>query len=83
MEQIKYIVLNKKKDYATGYLEGIRITDDGIALEEGRESGVYLSRLLDSKTEGNQWQRAVVQSEGYGDDSIKFHFYFSPSNWMI
>ena len=77
MEQIKYIVFNKKKDYASGYLEGVRITDGGIALEEGRESGVYLSRLLDSGTEGNQWQRAVIQSEGYGDDSIKFYFYCS------
>lgn len=75
VEQIKYIVLNKKKDYASGYLEGIRITDGGIALEKGRDSGVFFSRLLDSGTEGNQWQRAVIQSEGYGDDSIKFYFY--------
>lgn len=77
MDQIKYFVFNKKKDYASGYLEGIRITDGGIALEEGRENGVFLSRLLDSGAEGNQWKRAVIQSEGYGDDSIKFYFYCS------
>lgn len=82
MEQIKYIVLNKKKDYTSGYREGIRITDCGIALEEGRESGVFISRLLDSGTEGNQWQRAVIQSEGYGDDSIKFCFYCSDNAQM-
>lgn len=77
MQQIRYIVFNKKKDYASGYRAGIRITERGLALEEGQESGVFISRLLDSGEDGNQWQRAVIQSAAYGDDSVKFCFYCS------
>lgn len=77
MQQIRYIVFNKKKDYASGYRDGIRITERGLALKEGQESGVFISRLLDSGEDGNQWQRAVIQSTAYGDDSVKFCFYCS------
>lgn len=78
MEQLAYFVFNKKRDYESGYRKGIRITEGGLALEEGvRESGVFISRLLDSGERGNQWHRAVIQSVGYGDDSIRFYFYCS------
>lgn len=78
MEQLKYFVFNKKKDYLAGYREHIQITGQGLALEEnGSDSGIFISRLLDSGEEGNQWHRAVIQSEGYGDDSIRFYFYCS------
>lgn len=83
MEQLRYFVFNKKKDYACGCREGIRITDSGLALEEGQESGVYFTRLLDSGEEGNQWQRAVIQSDAYGDDSIKFYFYCSDDKRIV
>ncbi|MCI8484925.1 MAG: hypothetical protein HFH41_11390 [Lachnospiraceae bacterium] len=78
MEQLRYIVFNKKRDYEAGYRREIQITDQGLALKEGaQEKGVFISRLLDSGEEGNQWHRAVIQSEGYGDDSIRFYFYCS------
>ena len=67
MEQLAYFVFNKKRDYESGYRKGIRITEGGLALEEGvRESGVFISRLLDSGERGNQWHRAVIQSVGSG-----------------
>ena len=76
MDQLRYFVFNKKKDYESGYRKDIRITKQGLALEEGAEdSGIFISRLLDSGEEGNQWHRAVIESEGYGDDSIRFYFY--------
>ena len=78
MDQLRYFVFNKKKDYEFGYRKDIRITKQGLALEEGvSDSGVFISRLLDSGEEGNQWHRAVIESEGYGDDSIRFYFYCS------
>ena len=78
MEQLKYFVFNKKRDYEFGYRKDIRITERGLALEEGvSENGVFISRLLDSGEEGNQWHRAVIQSKGYGDDSVRFSFYCS------
>lgn len=83
MEQLRYFVFNKKRDYEAGYRRGIQITDQGLALKEGvQESGVFISRLLDSGEEGNQWHRAVIQSEGYGDDSIRFYFYCSDETEM-
>jgi phage tail-like protein len=78
VDQLRYFVFNKKKDYEFGYRKDIRITKQGLALEEGvSDSGVFISRLLDSGEEGNQWHRAVIESEGYGDDSIRFYFYCS------
>ncbi len=78
MEKLEYFVFNKKKDYKSGYRKGIQISDEGLALKEGAlESGIFISRLLDCGEEGNQWNRAVIQSEGYGDDSIRFYFYCS------
>lgn len=76
MEQLKYFVFNKKRDYESGYRQDIRVTERGLALEEGvSENGIFISRLLDSGEEGNQWHRAVIQSKSYGDDSVRFSFY--------
>ncbi len=77
MEQLRYYVFNKKKDFVLGCSKNIQVTEQGIALEAGKESGSFFSRLLDSGEEGNQWHRAVIQSEGFGDDSIQFYFYCS------
>lgn len=77
MEQLKYFVFNKKKDFALGFPMDIQVTEQGLALAEDKERGSFFSRLLDSGEEGNQWHRAVIQSEGYGDDSIQFYFYCS------
>ncbi len=76
MDQLRYFVFNKRKDYESGYRNGIQITAKGIALMEGEsQNGTFISRLLDSGEEENQWHRAVIQSEDYGDDSIKFYIY--------
>ncbi|MCI8494282.1 MAG: hypothetical protein HFI74_01175 [Lachnospiraceae bacterium] len=84
MEQLKYFVFNKKKDYESGWRKEIEITSQGLILEEGtQENGIFISRVLDSGEEGNQWHRAVIQSEGYGDDSIKFYFYCSDEKQAI
>ena len=57
------------------------MTDQGIALEEGTsQNGTFISRLLDSGEDGNQWHRAVISSKDYGDDSIKFYIYCSDRN---
>lgn len=78
MDQLKYFVFNKKKDYESGYRQEIAVTERGLALEEGvSENGIFISRLLDSGEEGNQWHRAVIQSKAYGDDSVRFYFYCS------
>lgn len=81
MRPLKYFVFNKRRDYLHGYMEHIRITEQGIALypEDVGQQGTFISRLLDSREEGNQWYRAVIQSAGYGDDSIRFFFYCSDS----
>ncbi len=77
MDSLKYFVFNKKKDYRHGCLNHICLTDRGITLEPGEntEMGVFFSRILDSGEEGNAWHRAVVESEDFGDDSIRFYFY--------
>lgn len=78
MDQLKYFVFNKKKDYEFGYRQEIAVTERGLALEEGvSENGIFISRLLDSGQEGNQWHRAVIRSRAYGDDSVRFSFYCS------
>ncbi|MBD5532881.1 MAG: hypothetical protein HDQ98_11930 [Lachnospiraceae bacterium] len=78
MDQLKYFVFNKKKDYEFGYRQEIVVTERGLALKEGvSENGIFISRLLDSGQEGNQWHRAVIQSRAYGDDSVRFSFYCS------
>lgn len=81
MEPLKYFVFNKKRDYLSGFLEQIQATEQGLILEEdsARPWGVFISRLLDSGQEGNEWHRAVINSVDYGDDSIRFFFYCSDS----
>ncbi len=78
MNQLKYFIFNKKRDYESGYRQEIAVTERGLVLEEGvSENGIFISRLLDSGVEGNQWHRAVIQSKAYGDDSVRFYFYCS------
>lgn len=84
MDQLRYFVFNKKRDYESGFRMGMKLTERGIALEEGvSESGIFISRLLDSGEDGNQWHRAVIQSSGYGDDSIRFYFYCSDEDSVM
>lgn len=88
MEQLKYFVFNKKRDYESGYRQEIKITDRGLALEEDVSendvlNGIFISRLLDSGVEGNQWHRAVIQSKAYGDDSVRFYFYCSDEDQVM
>ncbi len=82
MRPLKYFVFNKKRDYLHGCLDHIRVDAQGIELdsENPGQKGVFISRLLDSREAGNQWYRAVIKSEGYGDDSIQFFFYCSDSS---
>lgn len=77
MEQLKYFVFNKERDYQSGYGSQITFTDGGISLKEGAREGTFFSCLLDSGQEKNQWHRAVIRREDYGDDSICFYFYCS------
>lgn len=78
MNQLKYFIFNKKRDYESGYRQEIAVTEQGLVLKEGvSENGIFISRLLDSGEEGNQWHRAVIQSKAYGDDSVRFYFYCS------
>lgn len=81
MRPLKYFVFNKKKDYRSGYLEHMDITEQGIKLhmEDTQQYGTFISRLMDSREEGNRWYRAVIRSVAYGDDSIRFCFYCSDS----
>lgn len=81
MGPLKYFVFNKRKDYQSGYSEHIHIMERGIRLhtENERQWGIFISRLLDSREEGNKWHRAVIRSTAYGDDSIRFCFYCSDS----
>ena len=82
MRPLKYFVFNKRRDYLHGYMEHIHITEQGIILDSdgAGQQGVFISRLLDSTEEGNQWHRAVIQSTGCGEDSIRFFFYSSDSS---
>lgn len=52
-------------------------------MEGVSESGMFISRLLDSGEDGNQWHRAVIESSGYGDDSIRFYFYCSDEDSVM
>lgn len=81
MGPLKYFVFNKKKDYRSGYLEHMDITEQGVKLhmEDTQQYGTFISRLMDSREEGNRWHRAVIRSVAYGDDSIRFCFYCSDS----
>ena len=85
MEPLKYFVFNKKRDYQAGYCEHMEILDHGIQLyaANAEEYGIFISRLMDSKEEGNKWHRAVIESADYGDDSIRFCFYCSDSSQII
>ena len=81
MRPLKYFVFNKKRDYLHGCMDHIRPAAQGIELdsENDGQQGVFFSRLLDSREEGNQWHRAVINSVSLGDDSIWFFFYCSDS----
>ncbi len=85
MGPLKYFVFNKKKDYRSGYLEHMDITEHGIKLhtEDTRQYGTFISRLMDSREDGNKWHRAVIRSVAYGDDSIRFCFYCSNSRQVF
>lgn len=85
MGPFKYFVFNKKRDYQSGYLEYVEVTEQGIRLDTGhsRQDGTFISRLLDSREEENRWHRAVIRSAACGDDSIRFCIYCSDSRQVM
>lgn len=82
-EQKKYFIWNKQSDFKRGYGENICYMDSGICIEKTQEkSGIFFSRVLDSKEKQTIWHRMVVESVSYGEVSIICMMYSGESEWI-
>jgi phage tail-like protein len=81
---LKYFVFNKEEDFQRGFGQNVMYTEQGLRIvrEAVGQSGVFFSRLLDSRTKETVWHRLVVQGESLGDASIRFTFYAGEERWI-
>ncbi len=75
----KYFVLNKESDFRRGYADNIAITCDGISLHDSSRTGVYYTRIFDSRQRGMIWHRLCLTGEMPGESSCTVTVYASES----
>lgn len=61
--QQPYFIWNNKSAFERGQGDKIQISSQGITLAEAGEPGVYYTRICDSRREGMQWDRLLLQGD--------------------
>lgn len=81
-EDPTYYILNKKEDFESGYLHNIKLTDNGIKVEDNNKGeGVFISDIYDSYEMLTVWNRMVMEHDGEG--LIKFTYYMCEERELI
>ena len=79
----KYFVFNKPSDYRRGWGDNIDCCGGAIQAADPGRTGIFWSRLLDSREKETVWHRLTMESGSLGDASIRFAFYCSESRTVF
>lgn len=82
---LKYFVFNKESDFRRGWSRNISVQGGGIRVHDcaAGESGVFYSRLLDSREKETVWHRMTMDSRSLGAASVRFSFYCAESPTVL
>jgi hypothetical protein len=75
-EEFKFFTLNKN-EWQKGLGINTYIADNGIALENNCEAGVYYSIAIDSTESEILWHRMVLDTDTYKEGDIKLYYFAS------
>ena len=82
-QQTKYFVWNKVSDYVRGSGVNIRLLSPGISVaSEQQGSGVYFSRLMDSREKQMEYHRLLTEGEDISEATVRFWIYASESRTL-
>lgn len=72
----KYFVFNKESDYNRGSHYNLKILSPGISIDNIEAgTGIYFSRLLDTREKGTEWHRMLIEGETISEASVEFRIY--------
>lgn len=78
-----YFVFNKESDFQRGWRHNLTCRGAYVQAENCGRSGVFYSRLLDSRSKQTTWHRMTMDSHSLGDASVRFSFYCSESPTVL
>ena len=75
---MSYFVINKQLDYDLGFLSGGEYRNGRLSVFRKAENGAcFISRLFDSRDEGTEWGRFVVDARRDAGAGLQIAFYTS------
>lgn len=75
----QYFLLNKPSDLENGRSQGLTIRHGALCLEEGRDRGVYYSRVFDSREKQTVWHRLRMTENSGAGQSVELTVYAGES----
>lgn len=72
-----YFLWNNRETFARGQGSGILISEGGLVLEEGRDTGSYYTRVCDSRQTSMEWDRMQILGEIPYPEALRISVYTS------
>lgn len=72
-----YFLWNNKEAFARGQGSGIQISEAGLALEAGKDTGSYYTRVCDSRQTSMKWDRLQILGEIPYPEALRISVYTS------
>ena len=81
---MSYFVINKQLDYDLGFLSGGEYRNGRLSVSSDAESGAcFVSRLFDSRSEGTEWGRFVVDARSDVGAGLQIAFYATETSTIV
>lgn len=70
-----YFLWNNREAFARGQGSGIQISEEGLALEKGQDTGSYYTRVCDSRQASMEWDRLRILGEIPYPEALRISIY--------
>ena len=82
-QELKYFIFNKDSDYHRGFIQNMVVENGGIRPETGSsQKGIFISRVLDTGTEGMDWHRLRLRGGEKEKSSFRISIYATDERVM-
>lgn len=78
-----YFLWNNRETFARGQAVNLQISEEGLALSEGKETGSYFTRICDSRQADMEWDRLRIEGEIPYPKAIQISIYACNENSVI
>lgn len=78
-----YFLWNNKETFNRGWGRNICISEAGISLEEGWETGSYYTRVCDSRQMSMEWDRIRIEGDIPYPGDVRITVYTCDRDWVL